>query len=351
MKRQHIASFAATAAICAAGIGLIRFPREISAAVQASLTLCANTLLPNLFPFFVLSSLIIKLGLLRSLDLVMDKAMQRAFHLPGICSAALLLGMIGGYPTGARIATELYRNGSCSRNEGQRALSFCNNCGPAFLFSMVGCGIFGHPRYGILFMAVHYTAAILVGLIINRYATPSATRHTRTNYATVPLSAAFVDSVTGAMRALLDLFSFVLCFGAITKLVTISGISLRTSEFLLPFLNAEAGENFLLGLLELTHGVTNLSGESLSTRLILSAALLGWGGVSVHCQVLALLRDTDLSPAAYLKGKALHAVLSAILMWEILYMPKATALLLPCILLLSGKDEKKRSGKSVKDIV
>ena len=352
MKRQHITPFIAATVICTAGIGLVRFPREISAAVQTNLTLCTNTLLPGLFPFFVLSSLVIKLELLRPLEQILNMVMQRAFHLPGSCASALVLGMIGGYPTGAKVVTELYRSASCSKDEGERALSFCNNCGPAFLFGMVGCTILGDPHYGALLTAVHYTAAVLTGIIINRSSTISATYRTRSNHAPASLSAAFVDSVTGALRSLLDLFSFVLCFGAITKLLEISGISSWAASTLLPFLKAESSESFLLGLLELTHGVVNLSEESLPIQLILFSALLGWGGISVHCQVLALLRDTDLSPARYLKGKALHAALSASLMWIILYRPGMIIPSLGCTLLLvSHINVKKRSGKAAKSIV
>ena len=352
MKRQRITAFITATIIFTAGIGLVRFPREISAAVQTNLTLCTNTLLPGLFPFFVLSSLVIKLELLRPVEHIMDQVMQRVFHLPGSCSSALVLGMIGGYPTGAKVVTELYRSASCSKDEGERALSFCNNCGPAFLFGMVGCTILGDPHYGALLTAVHYTAAILTGMIINRSSAISATYHKHSNHTTASLSAAFVDSVTGALRSLLDLCSFVLCFGAITKLLDISGILSRTASILLPFLSTEAGESFLLGVLELTHGIVNLSNEPLPTKLILFSALLGWGGISVHCQVLALLRDTDLSPVCYLKGKALHTALSASLMWIILYRPEMTIPAVGCTLLLaSHRNVKKRSGKAVKSIV
>lgn len=278
--------------------------------------------------------------------------MRYAFRLPGSCASALVLGLIGGYPTGAKTAVELYRSGLCSRDEAQRLLSFCNNCGPAFLFGVVGCGIFRHPRYGLLLTGIHYAAALLTGLVTNRCAHIPLRRQRSHLTPPTPLAAAFVESVAGALRAMLDLCSFVLCFGAITKLLSLSGLPRRAANFLLPFLTPQTGENFLLGLLEMTHGVTAPSAEMLPIRLILTAGLLGWGGVSVHCQVLSLLRDTNLSAAPYLKGKALHGALSMLLMWGAMYGVEMACLITGCSLLfLPCMGAKKSSGKSTKGIV
>ena len=65
-----------------------------------------------------------------------------------------------------------------------------------------------------------------------------------------------------------------------------------------------------LGLLELTGGVTSL--EASPAGFCMAAALLGWGGVSVHCQTAAVLEDTGLSLKRYLLAKALQAVVSAL---------------------------------------
>ena len=352
MKKQFLSTFLSSSVVLAAAAGLIKYPREISAAVRASLTLCTDTLLPGLFPFFVLSSLIMKLELLRPLENALTPVMGKIFHLPGNCACPLVLGVIGGYPTGARSAVELYRSGQCSRDEAIGLLTFCNNCGPAFLFGVVGCGILGHPRYGLLLTTVHVVAAVLTGRITNHCRPIPTTHRTRTLSKPTPLAAAFVDSVTGALRTLLDLFSFVLCFGAITELLSISGGATgRAVSVLLPFLAPETGTNLLLGLLEMTHGVSALSAEPLPLRLILSAALTGWGGVSVHCQVLSLLRDTDLSASSYLKGKALHAALSALLMWGLLRHIEATCLAAGGILLFLPCRTRKKAVENERKVL
>ena len=46
----------------------------------------------------------------------------------------------------------------------------------------------------------------------------------------------------------------------------------------------------------------------------MAAFMLGWAGLSVHCQVLAFLGDSGLSMGTYLWGKLLHGLFSAALL-------------------------------------
>ena len=83
---------------------------------------------------------------------------------------------------------------------------------------------------------------------------------------------------------------------------------------LAPFgLTPEWAQRLLTGALELSTGVTTLMGDgSLSGRLVAAAFMLGWAGISVHCQVLSFLGGSGLSAGTYLAGKLLHGGLSAL---------------------------------------
>ena len=47
----------------------------------------------------------------------------------------------------------------------------------------------------------------------------------------------------------------------------------------------------------------------------MAAFMLGWAGISVHCQVLSFLIDCGLSARTYLAGKLCHGLLAAGLTW------------------------------------
>jgi sporulation integral membrane protein YlbJ len=295
-------------------LALLAWPQQAAAAMRDGLSLCGNVLIPALFPFFVLSALVVELDLCRYLGRLFGPVMAPLFRVNGSCAAALALGLVGGYPVGARTALGLYQSGQCSRTEAQRMLAFCNNCGPAFLVGVVGAGIFQSTAVGLLLYGVHIAAAGMVGLLFRFYKPqegPSVVRSAPSHGPEVRFAAAFSRSVTGALQSLLNLCAFLLFFTVFLRILSLSGLPAALAALLgLPPVWVE---RLLTGLLELSSGVTALVDGPITVRLTLAAFLLGWAGLSVHCQVMALLDNSGLSLGTHLVGKLLHGLLSAAL--------------------------------------
>lgn len=167
-KPQYRDLFLGVGLLCATA-ALLHWPQESMAAVREGLNLCGNVILPSLFPFFVLSALIVELGLSQYLGKLLEPVMRPLFHLNGSCACALAMGFIGGYPVGARTAINLYQNGQCTKTEAERLLAFCNNSGPAFILGVVGAGVFGSSQVGLILYFTHVCASLLVGLIFRFY--------------------------------------------------------------------------------------------------------------------------------------------------------------------------------------
>ena len=305
--------------LCCA-LALVCWPQEVSASVREGLGLCFNVIIPSLFPFFILSSLVISLGLAGYLGRLLEPAMRPLFHVGGPCAAALALGFVGGYPVGARAALSLYESGQCTKTEAERLLAFCNNSGPAFILGVVGASIFADSRVGLLLCLTHAAASVCVGLVFRFYRWRD--RSARGERPTPPIAAkrfsrAFTDAVTGSVTSTLHICAFVVCFTVLIRLCFLSGI--------LPALAALLGRLFsplgfteswarrlLTGILELSSGVWTLTGDgSLQGRAAMAAFLLGWAGISVHCQVLSFLAESGLNVRTYLGGKLLHGCFSA----------------------------------------
>ena len=156
------------AASAAAALLLLR-PQEAASAVRAGLALCAGTVVPSLFPFFVVVSLLLRLGLADCLQGVCGPFMGPMFHLRGVCALPLLTGLLGGYPSGAKTAADLYAAGELTRQEAELLLGFCDNCGPAFLVGYVGASVLGSPQAGARLFLIHIAAALLTGLLLCRF--------------------------------------------------------------------------------------------------------------------------------------------------------------------------------------
>ena len=306
--------------LCSAFAGLLRWPAEAAQAVRDSLSLCAGTILPALFPFFVLSTLVVGSGLAARLGRPLERCMKALFRVNGACAAALVLGLIGGYPVGARTTAELYRTGRCSASEARRLLGFCNNAGPSFLIGVVGVGIFQSTKLGLLLECIHIFSALLIGLLC-RFVPDTQSAHEK---AAEPLSPArsisaaalLPRAVQQSVSALLNVCGFIVLFGVLLKLLNCCGLlrmaAQMLSALLLPFGVSEQWCTPLLGgMLELCSGVAALPIGAASIPM--AAFLLGWGGLSVHCQTMSVLEGSGLSIRPCLIGKLLHGALSAAL--------------------------------------
>ncbi len=285
------------------GGGLLLYARPVSAAVSESLGLCVTVLLPTLFPFFVLSSLLTQSCAFKG----WGRLMEGLFGLPGAMAPALLLGAFGGYPVGARTVAQLYSQGRCSKEQAVKALKLCNNAGPAFVISAVGVGMLGDGRLGLRLWLIHLASALLIGLIFKGKSNDVKLYSYTSNSTCSPGgTAAFLQAVTGSLGAFLNVCAFVLIFAVLLCLVA-----------QLPLLSSLSApwDGMLYGMLELTGGAARLAAAALPRRVLLPALsfLCGWGGLSVQCQTIDLLHRAGLPCRSYLKAKLLQGLLSAAL--------------------------------------
>ena len=322
LARQAVRDVLLGVVLVLAAVSLVLWPQQSMEAAATGLGLCGNVIIPSLFPFFVLSGLVVELGLAGYVGRALEGIMYPLFRVPGSCASALALGFIGGYPVGARTAIGLYEKGLCSKTEAERLLAFCNNSGPAFILGVVGAGVFCDSRVGVLLYLAHALASVCVGLVFRFYKASEgrgkSSKSVRSDIRAQRLSTAFTETVKNSFLSTLNICAFVVFFTVVIRMLTASGILPALAKglgvLLAPLgMTEEWGRRLLTGVLEVSSGVWSLTGEgSLSGRLSMAAFMLGWAGISVHCQVLSFLGGSGLSVGTYLTGKTLHAGLSAV---------------------------------------
>lgn len=305
---------------CAAALGglaaIILAPADAADGVRSGLELCAQTIIPSLLPFFVLSGLICELGLPRLLSRAAARPMGALFGVSGAGCVPFVLGLTGGYPVGAAAVARLVRGGELSPREGERMLPFCNNTGPAFILGAAGSGVFASARCGALLYLSHILAAAAVGVIFSRGAKAAAPAGaTEEELQPRPFPVALAESVKGAVLSCLNVCGFVLFFCVVTALLNRAGLFSAAAGELAA--RTGAGLTFtralLTGVLELGGGIGAMSGLAASPEnLALCSFLLGFGGLSVHCQTLSVLEGTDIKCARHFAGRILHGLVSAL---------------------------------------
>lgn len=319
-KKRYAALAAGWLLLLSFAVLLFSFPEESAAAARQGIKLCLDLLVPSLFPFFVLSSLLISTGLAGLCARPLGRVMSPLFGVSGSGAAALILGAVGGYPVGARTLAQLVERRECSQAEARRLSLFCNNCGPAFFIGAAGAGVFGSKEAGFLMLGANLSAAVLLGVFLRLFGgrvNQDGTGRQET-VSLSPLSVELPECVRSAFTSTLNVCAYVILFSILTALAERSGALPFLVETLSAPLPLEHGEtlcrSFLVGLLELSTGSAALENAAASPgTLPLAAFILGWGGLSVHCQSLPFWRKAGVPAGPYLRSKLAQGLLSALL--------------------------------------
>lgn len=306
---------------------LVIFSRTNLSAAKNGLVLWANSVVPSLFPFFVATELLSHTNFTFYLGKLLNKFMKPLFNIRGEGSFAFIMGIISGYPVGAKIAANFREKNICSKEECERLLSFTNNSGPLFIIGTVGITMFGNSTIGFLLLITHILASITVGIIFRFWKHNSKNKYDNTNYnlnsnkdiKLSELGGIIGNSISSSINTILLIGGFVVLFSVIISILQTSHLLNVFSSFTNPLLNIlnipyDFSAGIISGFFELTNGlniICNIPQKKLSINIIIASFLLGLGGLSVLLQVWSTISKTDLSIKPYILGKLLHACLSA----------------------------------------
>lgn len=280
-----------SAAACAMLVIILDAKCAVSAA-QDGIDMCIRTVIPSLFPFFILSGLIN--SCLLGQKILLLRPLGKLCKAPVGAESIMLLGYISGYPVGAQLITKSWQEGKLSAEAAKRMLGFCNNAGPAFLFGMLS-PLFDNIGIIWILWGIHITSGLLVGCILpgerNEVCNTGSKQHITV-----------VQSMQNAIRVMASVCGWVIVFRVII------GFCERWFLWMLP----QEIQVLFSGLLELSNGCIQLQKiPSGGMQFILAAVMLSFGGVCVGMQTLSVTED--LGTGWYFPGKALQTVFSLIL--------------------------------------
>lgn len=309
-------------------ICLVVFSKTNLSAAKNGLVLWANSVVPTLFPFFVATELLSHTNFIYYLGRVLNKFMKPIFNVRGEGSFALIMGIISGYPVGAKIAANFRENNICSKEECERLLSFTNNSGPLFIIGTVGITMFGNSTIGFLLLITHLLASFTVGFIFRFWKYNSKSKdisltsaiNSNNDISFSNLGGIIGNSISNSINTILLIGGFVVLFSVIISILQTSHLLDLLAGSIKPLLDLlHISDNFssgiISGIFELTNGlniVCNIPEKKISVNIIVASFLLGLGGISVLLQVWSTISKTDLSIKPYILGKLLHACFSAL---------------------------------------
>lgn len=165
MVRKKLSFSIVTLAVCFLLILLLVYEQYIGEEIKGTLSLFVNHILPPLFPYMVISKLIVSFDLLSPISRFMGTG--RLFRLPDESSSVILCGLMCGFPIGAVGTCTLYENGSISKEDAGRLAALSSNTSPAFIIGTVSA-LWNSKVYGVFLYIVQTISAVFIARIAAR---------------------------------------------------------------------------------------------------------------------------------------------------------------------------------------
>lgn len=323
--------------ICLFTIFLLVFSNVNLESCRNGLKLWANSVVPSLLPFFIATELLGYTNVINIIGKLLDNLMRPLFNVPGISAFPFIMGVISGYPVGAKIVSNLKLQEKITTIEAERLIAYTNNSGPLFIVGTVGIGLFNNTSIGVLLFSTHILAGLTVGFIFRWWKSENKKRKKekkeirpflpQEQISIANLGEVLSKSIMNAINNVLLIGGFIILFSIIISILQNSGILDLLSNLLKPTLNifkipSSFSKGTISGIIELTNGVANIAlipNKSISINIIICAFLIGFGGLSVCLQILSIISKAKISIKPYIIGKLLQGILAAAYTYLIIY--------------------------------
>ena len=295
-----------------AGFALVlglRYSELCAEGVRYGIELSVNKLIPSLFPFMVISELIVSTNACAILTRIFAKPFSKIFGISGEGVLPFLLGMLFGFPIGIKSAITLYENGRIDKSELSRLSLFCSIPSPAFFISAVGEGLFGSAIFGVVLYFIAFLGSVLIGIFCrSAFADQRGAYYTSKKQGSSVSGSGFVSAVTSSAVSLISVSAFVVFFSMVSEVLK---YFFELTSFSKTFTVCT------LGLLEMTGGAALASSLGKEGAPI-AAAILGFSGISVLCQFVSICKGHRLPIFSYVLSKLFLAGFEFILSFAVL---------------------------------
>lgn len=289
-------------------------------AVSSSFQIWINNVVPSLFPFFVLSELLINYGFIELIGELFKPIFERLFKINGNAAFVFIMSLISGFPSNAKYAKELYLDKKLDYNEASKILMFSHFSNPLFILGTISITFLNNKTLGLIVMFSHYFSNIIIGLIFRNYYPSKITKDkfslkkaiSAMHNKRINNKCRFGNIISNSLSKTIN--TLLLILGVITTFLIITTII--DNNFRLSLLN----KTLLSGFLEMTQGLKHVSLLNVSSnyKAILICFIISFGGLSVHTQILSIISDTKIKYKPFLLARIIHAIISSFICFIIL---------------------------------
>lgn len=267
------------------------------AGATEGIVICIQTVIPAIFPFFVISAIIT--STFSGVSIPVLRPIGKRMNLPIGTESILICSYLGGYPVGAQAVAEAYRKGQISKSQAEHLLPCCNNPGPSFLFGMVSF-LFPDKHsvwllWGIIILSSLITLTFSPADYVDENSAFTPKRHE-------------VNIMLDSIKAMGCVCGWIILFRVMIAFIARWFLWIWDDDV----------QILIIGLMELSNGCYELSKiADHAARFLICGCILSFGGICVTMQTASVI--SPLSMKYYWQGKLIQTAATAILCFSVLY--------------------------------
>jgi len=288
---------------------LITHNKVVLESVNFSISIWKDNLFPTLFPFLVVSSMLIELDFTKSIGKIICKPISKIFNISYESVLVFISSLIGGFPTGAKLTTNLVKKGLIDTKEASRLLMFTSFTNPMFILGFIYTLI---PIKKIVYIILisHTLSGILIGIIFRSHVKTNNTPKQNKKEIYLPFGSLFSKSIMDSINTMFLLLGIITIF------------SLIVSFFEITFNINPLIKSIISGIFEMTQGIKNISCLNINIlfKTILITLIISFNGISIHIQVLSIISSEKIKYKPYLLARIIHSILASTLVFILIFL-------------------------------
>lgn len=284
-------------------IEILLYKTIVFDSISISLNTWTTSIIPSLFPFFVISDILINYHITNYIPKPIKKTFSYLFGTSDQVTTIFFLSCLSGFPSNARNTRTLYDKKLITESEASHALIFTHFSNPLFILSTVSVLFLHNESFGIPILISHYLGNIILGIITKKNTTTNNINYTKETNKSQSFSTILINSIKSSIDTLLLILGTLTCFLVLSSLL-INNLNLN------PY-----NSSIIKGLLEITMGLKSLSLLNIPDiyKIVISTMFISFGGLSVHLQVISQITDTKIKYYPFFIARIFHAIISGII--------------------------------------
>ena len=282
-------------------LGIFINPSLIIESGITSINIFKTKLFPSIFPFFVLASLLLELGIASKISNKVNPLFKRLFHVEGNSSFIILVSIISGFPSGSKYIKESLKNKTIDKDTANYLLTFTHFANPLFILGTCGT-ILNSISLAYKILIIQIIANLILGIIL-RPKEIITSKNISTNYNNKSFLEVLPKAINDAIKVLLFMLGSITFFMFFSKLLT-STLSLN------PFF-----KTIITGILDMTSGISLVPTISTNNyiRGLIVLTFITFGSFSVHLQVINNIKEENIEYKYFLLGRILQTSIALLL--------------------------------------